>query len=227
MTKTPALLSKPNKMPGKSFSIPAQLCVTGSKLAKIIGSVCYECYAMKGAYIWPSVQNAMMYRLEVLNSAQAVEKLVAEISKGRYKEFRWFDSGDVQTVAHCLKIIAVCKATPEKKHWIPTKERKLWQEALKMEALPNNAVIRYSAHMIDKAPPEAWENSSAVVTSYDNPIGKLCEAYRTKKNGNMISHDEYLQAKKDKQIGKLDLGHCGNCRACWSPAVKTVSYPKH
>lgn len=222
-----AILSKPSKMPGTSFSIPAQKCVTGSVLAKIPGSVCYDCYAMKGAYIWPIVQNAMEYRLDLFNSPDFVPVMVAELCKRKAPEHRWFDSGDVHSVAHCLKIIAVCKLTPHKKHWIPTKERKLWQEALKMDTLPDNAVIRYSAHMVDKAPPASWENSSAVINDKAAPIGKLCEAYRTKKNGDMISHDEYLTAKKEKQISKIDLGYCGNCRACWSPAVKTVSYPKH
>jgi len=214
-------------MPGTSFSVPAQRCVTGAKLAKIPGSVCYDCYALKGAYIWPIVQNAMEYRLDLLNSSEFVSTMVAELNKRRATEHRWFDSGDVHSVAHCLKIIAVCRLTPNKKHWIPTKERKLWQEALKMESLPDNAVVRYSATMVDKAPPKDWTNSSAVITDKAASIGKLCEAYRTKKNGEMISHDEYETAKKEKQIGKIDLGYCGECRACWSPAVKTVSYPKH
>jgi len=222
-----AILSKPSKMPGTSFSVPAQRCVTGAKLAKIPGSVCYDCYALKGAYIWPIVQNAMEYRLDLLNSSEFVSTMVAELNKRRATEHRWFDSGDVHSVAHCLKIIAVCRLTPNKKHWIPTKERKLWQQALKMESLPDNAVIRYSATMVDKAPPKDWENSSAVITDKAASIGKLCEAYRTKKNGEMISHSEYETAKKEKQIGKIDLGYCGDCRACWSPAVKTVSYPKH
>ena len=222
-----AILSKPSKMPGTSFSVPAQRCVTGAKLAKIPGSVCYDCYALKGAYIWPIVQNAMEYRLDLLNSSEFVSTMVAELNKRRATEHRWFDSGDVHSVAHCLKIIAVCRLTPNKKHWIPTKERKLWQEALKMESLPDNAVVRYSATMVDKAPPKDWTNSSAVITDKAASIGKLCEAYRTKKNGEMISHDEYETAKKEKQIGKIDLGYCGECRACWSPAVKTVSYPKH
>jgi|TARA_B100000900_G_C20349891_1_gene621861 hypothetical protein len=222
-----AILSKPSKMPGTSFSVPAQRCVTGAKLAKIPGSVCYDCYALKGAYIWPIVQNAMEYRLDLLNSSEFVSTMVAELNKRRATEHRWFDSGDVHNVAHCLKIIAVCRLTPNKKHWIPTKERKLWQEALKMESLPDNAVVRYSATMVDKAPPKDWTNSSAVITDKAASIGKLCEAYRTKKNGEMISHDEYETAKKEKQIGKIDLGYCGECRACWSPAVKTVSYPKH
>ena len=189
-----AILSKPSKMPGTSFSIPAQRCVTGSVLAKIPGSVCYDCYALKGAYIWPIVQNAMEYRLDLLNSSDFVSVMVTELNKRRATEHRWWDSGDVHSVAHCLKIIAVCRLTPNKKHWIPTKERKLWQQALKMESLPDNAVIRYSATMIDKAPPKDWTNSSAVITDKAAPIGKLCEAYRTKKNGEMISHDEYETA---------------------------------
>ena len=222
-----AMLSKPKKMPGDSFNISAFGCVTGQKLAKIKGSVCFDCYAMKGAYPWPVVQNAMQARLDFLDSANFAVDMAALLNKSRKDTMRWFDSGDVRSVAHCLKIIAVCRLTPNKKHWIPTKERKFWQEALKIEALPDNAVVRYSATMIDDTPPEDWEHSSAVITGYTAPVGKMCEAYRTKKNGEMISHDEYKTAKKEKQLGKIDLGYCGNCRACWSRQVKTVSYPKH
>ena len=222
-----AMLSKPKKMPGDSFNISAFGCVTGQKLAKIKGSVCHDCYAMKGAYPWPVVQNAMQARLDFLNSDNFVRDMAALLNKSRKDTMRWFDSGDVKSVAHCLKIIGVAKLTPNKKHWIPTKERKLWQEALKMDSLPDNAVVRYSATMVDDTPPESWEHSSAVITGYKAPVGKMCEAYRTKKNGQMITHDEYETAKKEKQIGKIDLGYCGDCRACWSPAVKTVCYPKH
>ena len=84
-----AILSKPSKMPGTSFSIPAQHCVTGSVLAKIPGSVCFECDALKGAYIWPIVQNAMEYRLNLLNSPDFVSVMVAELNKRRAKEHRW------------------------------------------------------------------------------------------------------------------------------------------
>ena len=222
-----SLLSKPSKMPGTSFSIDAELCITGGKLAKIAGTVCFNCYALKGAYRWKPVKKAMQYRLDKLNSPQFVSDMVAELNKKRAKEHRWFDSGDVHSVAHCLKIIAVCEATPHKRHWIPTKERTIWQDALKMVDLPKNAVIRYSAHKVDAAPPSKWAQSSAVVTDTAKAIGKLCEAYRTKKSGEMVSQSEYQTAKKNKKLGKLDVGYCGNCRACWSPDVKTVSYPEH
>jgi len=43
-------LSKPDKMPGFAYGLPAWECKTGSKLAKVPGSVCHGCYAMKGNY---------------------------------------------------------------------------------------------------------------------------------------------------------------------------------
>ena len=41
-------LSNPSKMPGKAYSIPASRCNVGSRLAKVKGSVCEGCYALKG-----------------------------------------------------------------------------------------------------------------------------------------------------------------------------------
>ena len=46
-------LSKPSKMPGWAYGLPAAECKTGSKLAKIPGTVCYGCYALKGCYVFP------------------------------------------------------------------------------------------------------------------------------------------------------------------------------
>ena len=43
-------LSKPDKMPGYAYGIPAPECKTGSKLRLIPNSVCAGCYAMKGNY---------------------------------------------------------------------------------------------------------------------------------------------------------------------------------
>ena len=40
-------LSKPGKMPGPAYSISAKNCITGAKLAKVPGSVCAGCYALK------------------------------------------------------------------------------------------------------------------------------------------------------------------------------------
>ena len=195
------ILSNTSKMPGKSISLDAHICKTGSKLAKIEGSVCHDCYALKGAYRYPVVKNAMAERLTFFNSIDFVPRMVAEIKRTRSEYFRWFDSGDVQDVRMALNIMDVVKATPEKKHWIPTKEHTIWKEALKMQTLPDNAVLRFSATMVDKAPPAKWKWSSAVVKNVA-PIGYDCPA-------------------------PTQGGKCGDCRACWSRDVKTVSYHKH
>ena len=61
-------LSKPSKMPGWAYGLPAAECKTGSKLAKIPGSVCSGCYALKGCYVFPVVQAAQYRRLEAIRS---------------------------------------------------------------------------------------------------------------------------------------------------------------
>ena len=51
-------LGRPSKMPGLSYGISARLCNVGQQLAKIPGSVCSGCYALKANYQYPSVQSA-------------------------------------------------------------------------------------------------------------------------------------------------------------------------
>ena len=59
-------LSKPSKMPGWSIGLPAKECKTGGKLQKVPGSVCYDCYALKGCYVFKVVQDAQYRRLAAL-----------------------------------------------------------------------------------------------------------------------------------------------------------------
>ena len=50
-------LTRTSKMPGKSYSLPAWACQTGSKLRKIEGTPCFSCYALKGNYIrYPKIK---------------------------------------------------------------------------------------------------------------------------------------------------------------------------
>ena len=62
-------LSKPSKMPGWSIGLPAKECKTGGKLQKIPGSVCYDCYALKGCYVFKVVQDAQYRRLAAITGA--------------------------------------------------------------------------------------------------------------------------------------------------------------
>ena len=115
-------LSKPSKMPGWAYGLPAKECKTGKKLRDIEGSTCYGCYALKGCYVFEVVQAAQYRRLEATKSASWVDAMAQLINSKKSKYFRWHDSGDVQDLDHLMKIFEVCELSPGVKHWMPTRE---------------------------------------------------------------------------------------------------------
>jgi hypothetical protein len=115
-------LSKPSKMPGFSYNLPATRCITGAKLVKIPGSVCSGCYALKGRYRFPNVKDAMQRRLDSINHPLWIKAMATSIIETKTGFFRWHDSGDLQSLDHLKKIFEVCKLTPSIQHWLPTRE---------------------------------------------------------------------------------------------------------
>ncbi len=153
-------LSKPDKMPGFAYGIPAAECKTGAKLRLIPNSVCAGCYALKGNYTrYPAIKAAQYVRLEALKDQRWIAAMVAQIIRQKY--FRWHDSGDVQDLEHLQKIFEVCKQTPTKRHWMPTKEA--WIKPY-LKDKPANLVIRLSSSMINQPGIKSWPNTSTVVT---------------------------------------------------------------
>ena len=191
-------LSHPDKMPGAAYNTSAKDCQVGSRLREVAGSVCDGCYALKGRYQFPKVQEALQRRLQSINHPRWVEAMVTLVSRQR-EAFRWHDSGDIQSVEHLEKIIAVVNQTPNVRHWLPTREYKIVADYRKAGGvIPANLVIRLSAHMVDGAPPTAFKlPTSTVMTS-----GRTCPA-----------------ADQNNQ--------CGDCRQCWDPNVANVAYGKH
>jgi len=155
-------LSKPGKMPGWSIGIPAKECKTGSKLRAVKGSVCEDCYALKGCYVFKVVQDAQYRRLKAIYTSPWVQAMAHLINSKKPDVFRWHDSGDVQDLEHLNKIYEVCRLTPGKRHWMPTREA--WVKD-HLNRAPSNLVIRFSAPMIDQAAPASWPNTSTVVTA--------------------------------------------------------------
>ena len=155
-------LSKPSKMPGWSIGLPAKECKTGSKLRQVKDSVCYDCYALKGCYVFKVVQDAQYKRLAAIRSTKWVQALAHLINSKKSNVFRWHDSGDVQDLDHLNKIYEVCRLTPTRRHWMPTREA--WVKN-HLDRKPSNLVIRFSAPMVDQAAPASWPNTSTVVTS--------------------------------------------------------------
>ena len=154
-------LSKPSKMPGWSIGIPAKECKTGKKLRQIKNSVCEGCYALKGCYVFKVVQEAQYKRLEAIQHPDWVLAMATLINSKKPDVFRWHDSGDVQDVQHLEKIFEVCRLTPGKRHWMPTREAWIKDH---MEAAPANLVVRFSSPMVDQGPVKSWANTSTVST---------------------------------------------------------------
>ena len=166
--KITGTLSKPSKMPGFSIGLPAKECKTGSKLRKVPGSTCYNCYALKGCYVFKVVQEAQYRRLAALKHDQWTMAMAAQINSKKVKFFRWHDSGDVQDLEHLNKIYEVCKLTPEVKHWMPTREAWIKDH---VSRAPDNLIIRFSMPMVNQEPAGSWPNTSTVLTA-----GATCPA---------------------------------------------------
>jgi hypothetical protein len=195
-------LSKPSKMPGWAYGLPAAECKTGGKLKFVHGSTCEGCYADKGCYVFPVVQAAQYRRLEAIRSPLWVGAMALLINSKKSKWFRWHDSGDVQDEEHLLKIFAVAKLTPETRHWLPTREA--WTKKY-LKDKPDNLVLRFSMPMVDQAPAKSWPNVSTVMSKDQPWFGATSVACVAPDQGN----------------------ECKDCRACWDPSVKNVTYWQH
>lgn len=195
-------LSKPSKMPGYAYGIPAQRCKTGSILNKIPNSVCSKCYALKGRYVFPNVKAAQERRYQSLTHPDWVDALTLMIKKTKTEYFRWHDSGDIQGVWHLNNIVKIAKLCPEVKFWLPTREKGFVSQWLLLnKAFPTNLVVRVSGAMIDGAAPKGFDNTSTVNSESKETMG-VCPA---------------------PQQG----GQCLLCRQCWDVSVGNVSYAKH
>jgi hypothetical protein len=203
-------LSAPSKMPGPSYNLPAPACITGSKLVNVIDSVCEGCYALKGRYNFPNVKAALARRLASLGHPDWIAAMIVLI-KGE-PVFRWHDSGDLQSPEHLKAIFEVCKATPETRHWLPTREARFLR-LMDPEVLPKNLIIRFSSHMINQGPVSWWPWTSTVVTP--RPFWKLGLWFNK------------LFRIKGKCFASIQGNKCLSCRACWNRDVKNVTYPKH
>jgi len=194
-------LTKTDKMPSLSYSIPANECKKGSKLRLIAGSVCSTCYALKGNYKrYPAIIQKQYKRLESISNPLWVKAMIFLIQNKKNIQstgvFRWHDSGDIQNIDHFEKILQVVKATPNIKHWLPTKESQLIKQY--KGKIPDNLVIRLSGSMIDgKAP--IFKNTSTVTTDKDIAT---CRAFENN-------------------------GKCGTCRKCWDKDIKNITYYIH
>ena len=163
-------------------------------------------YPNSKTHVFKNVFDAHEIRRKAIEMNEWVDYM-AELITQKYKKLdksrlfhRWFDSGDLQSFSHMMKIFEVCELTPHIKYWLATREYKL-VDKIKEEDVPKNLCLRVSATKVDSPPPKFWKLTSGVHKDKRHK-GRECPAY-----------------KQD--------GQCKDCRACWDRKVKQVSYKEH
>lgn len=173
------LLSEPSKMPCVGFNIPALKYCPAAHISlkeEPEDSICNECYARKGFYLFKNVAKALQDRVDfVLKSLREDngDKFVEEISKqitkkyfdkhGNKKQlknidtslFRGHDSGDLFSEKYIRLWKRVCKKFPTIRFWFPTREyiRPSQMNALKDLASLDNVCLKPSALKLNEKAP--------------------------------------------------------------------------
>ena len=217
------LLSKPSKMAEYGFNMPATRCKAGSKMAKIKGTVCHDCYALKGRYTFPNVQNTLEKRYQfAINSPYFVDVMTYVINKRSKKKFRWFDSGDLQSETMLGHICQIAYNTPHLEHWLPTKEWRIVKRFVEDGGkFPSNLCVRVSGLYKDGGPPRGFAEDYGVTTS---------DVLNSKDFDKLIQKDSMVKCPSSKVMmyhGKSTKNMCRDCKACWSNKVKNVTYRFH
>ena len=138
--------------------------------------------------------------------------MVYQILATKERWFRWFDSGDLQTVENLARIVRICERTPDVMHWLPTKEYGIVNAYLNRGGeIPSNLTVRPSGYKMDAPPPQfrgkSWQAMaslppSTVSTKPGTEVGSVCPSSQQN-------------------------NECRDCRNCWSKEVKNVTYIAH
>jgi hypothetical protein len=198
-------LSVTSKLDGiRSWSLNALDTCPGSIASPgELVDACKGCYATTGNYRFGNVRAPREHNKTDWQRIEWADDMVAALDSDRY--FRWFDSGDMYTLALAEKILEVMRRTPWVKHWLPTRMHKFpkFRNVLsRMQALPN-VVVRYSSDSVTGHYLKGLHGSVIIPTADDvKPEMTLCRAYENE-------------------------GKCSGCRACYDKRIDVIAYPAH
>ena len=198
-------LSVTSKLDGiRSWSLQALDTCPGSiaQPGELVDA-CKGCYATTGNYRFANVKAPRLHNREDWQRIEWADDMVAALQNDRF--FRWFDSGDMYTLALAEKILDVMTRTPWVKHWLPTRMHKFTkfrQVLASMQSLANVSV-RFSSDSVTGKYTKGLHGSVIIPTAEDaSKAMAVCRAYE---------HG----------------GKCSGCRACWDKKTKVIAYVAH
>ncbi len=200
-------LSNTSKLGVKSWSLQAyNTCPASIDKKGDLVAACSGCYAAFGNYRFSNVKATREYNKQIWQDDKFVSDFTRILQTERY--FRWFDSGDLYSLALANKVYEIMLATPHVLHWLPTrmyKFKKFHNILQKMQSL-DNVVIRLSSDGIDGSIVDsdvvATNSTILPAENLEEYDGFVCPAY-------------------------VQDGKCNDCKACYSKDVKTIAYIAH
>ena len=197
-------ISVTSKLDGiKSWSLQALDTCPGSIDNGELVDACKGCYATTGNYNYPNVKAPRAHNKLDWQRLEWVDDMVQALQDSRY--FRWFDSGDMYSIALTEKILEVMQRTPWCKHWLPTRMHKFpkFRSVLTTMQSLENVMVRFSSDSVTGQYIDGL-HGSVIVPTGDDATGSmhLCKAYE-------------------------NAGKCNGCRACWSKDIPLIAYPAH
>jgi hypothetical protein len=197
-------ISKVGKLNSRSWSLEAlETCPASKGSDGELVPACKGCYAVGGNYRFQNVKDARSHNKRDWKRSEWVADMIEELDSDRY--FRWFDSGDMYSLALAEKMYEICKATPWTKHWIPTRMHKFKKFRAVIDRLNDldNVVVRLSSDGVNGEIVQEAKYSSTIIPFINSvTIATVCNA-------------------------PLQEGKCKKCRACWSKDVKVIAYAGH
>ncbi len=198
-------ISVTSKLDGiRSWSLQAlDTCPGSIESPGVLVDACKGCYATTGNYVFANVKAPREFNRTDWERFEWTDDMVNELARDTH--FRWFDSGDVYSLALAEKILDVMTRTPWVKHWLPTRMHKFPKFAMvlqAMQALPNVMVRPSSDSIVGVYIPSLHGSVIVPDSRVDPSMVTLCRAYE---------HE----------------GKCNGCRACYDKAVSVIAYPAH
>ena len=197
-------ISKVGKLNSRSWSLEAlETCPASKGSDGELVPACKGCYAVGGNYRFKNVKEARSHNKKDWKRSEWVADMIEELDSDRY--FRWFDSGDMYSLALAEKMYEICKATPWTKHWIPTRMHKFkkFRDVIDRLNALDNVVVRLSSDGINGEIIEDSQYSSTIIPFIDSvTVATICNA-------------------------PLQDGKCKKCRLCWDKSTKVIAYAGH
>lgn len=168
------------------------------------------CYACKGCQQFAKVQAAYYRNFRIYNDNpdNFFEQVYYKIKFAKLPKVRWFDSGDIPEYDFFVRMVELCKKTPDVKHMAFTKKYEIVNEYIdKNGKLPDNLNVVFSA----------WHK----LWNVPNPHG-LAVAYVDFNNKSLnpdIPENAFVCPGREST--------CSACGACWNKNLKAVVFKQH